>query len=378
MPITIREHKLGQNLDLFIRAGHEVFRGDPAWIPPLEMELRDRLTPGKNPFFEHAQGALFTAHDGDRVVGRISAQIDEEHLRLHRDDAGFFGFFDTIDDPKVATRLVEEASVWLRQRGMKRTRGPFSLNINEECGLLVGGFEHPPVIMMAHSRPYQSTLAEAAGLTKIKDLFAWRYDVAEIKPRAERAWKQIKEMPEVRLRSVDKSKMESELRIVMDIFNDAWSDNWGFVPATEAELVKTAKDMKLIIDEELAFIAEVDGAPAGMCICIPNVNEAIRDLGGKLLPFGIPKILWRMKVKNPKTGRLMLLGIKKEYRGRKKYGGLSMAMYVELATRGRAKGYQWGELSWTLEDNHPINLGIKAMGAKVYKTYRLYEKELGA
>lgn len=378
MPIEIREHRAGEGLRDFIQAGYEVFRGDPAWIPPLEMEIKDRLTPGKNPFFEHAQGATWTAHDNGRVVGRISAQVDDEHLRIHKDEAGFFGFFDTIDDPEVAAKLVDAAAGWLKKRGMKTMRGPFSLNINEEAGLLIEGFEHPPVIMMPHSRRYQSALAASSGLEKCKDLWAWRYEVGEISKRAEKAWADIKALPEVKLRSVDKSKMESELRIVMDIFNDAWADNWGFVPATEAEIKKIAKDMKLVLDEDLAFIAEVSGKPLGMCICMPNINEAIGDLNGKLFPLGIPKILWRMKVKGPKWGRLMLLGIKRELRGVKKYGGLSMAMYVELAKRGTAKGYRWGELSWTLEDNHPINLGIKAMGARVYKKYRIYERDLGA
>jgi len=180
----------------------------------------------------------------------------------------------------------------------------------------------------------------------------------------------------VKLRSVNKSDMENELRIIMDIFNDAWADNWGFVAATPAEVKKAAADMKLIIDEDLAFIAEVDGKAMGMCIALPNLNEAIHDLKGKLFPFGFAKLLWRVKVKNPKTARLMLLGIRRELRGVKKYGALSMAMYVEIAKRGTAKGYEWGELSWTLEDNHPVNLGIKAMGAKVYKKYRVFEGAL--
>ncbi|MEM9188228.1 MAG: hypothetical protein AAGF12_03590 [Myxococcota bacterium] len=376
MAVEIREHRPGDDPGPFIQAAHEVYRGDPNWVAPLEMEIKDRLNPSKNPFFEHAQASYFTAWRGGRPVGRVTAQIDEEHLRIHKDDAGFFGFFDTVDDDEVATALIDAATRWLGRRGMKKIRGPFSLSINEETGLLVEGFDYPPAIMMPHSRSYQGALAEAAGLSKLKDLYAWRYEVGEFKPRALRAWEQVQTLPEVRLRSVRRADMESELRIIMDIFNDAWRHNWGFVPATEAELKKTAQDMKLILDEDLAFIAEVEDRPVGMCIALPNVNEAARDLGGKLFPLGLPKLFWRLKVRGPKTARLILLGIREELRGVKRYGGLSMAMYVEIAKRGGKKGYEWGELSWTLEDNHPVNLGIKAMGAKIYKRYRVYEKEI--
>ncbi len=376
MAIEIREHRPGEDLDAFLKVPFEIFRDDPVWVAPLEMDIRDRLTPAKNPFFEHAEGTLFTAWEGSRVVGRVSAQIDQEHLRVHKDGAGFFGFFDTIEDPRVAKALIEAATEWNRARGMQRMRGPMSLSVNEEIGTLVEGFETPPMIMMPHSRPYQGRMAEAAGLTKVKDLYAWRYDAGHIPPRAQKAWDGVKEMPEVHIRSVRKADMESELRIIMDVFNDAWSDNWGFVPATEAELRKAAADMKLIIDEDLAFVVEIEGKPMGICVCLPNLNEAIYDLRGKLFPFGFAKLLWRLKVKRPTGARLMLLGLRKELRGVKRYGALSLAMYVELARRGTGKGYNWGELSWTLEDNTPVNLGIRAMGAKIYKRYRLYEKEL--
>lgn len=376
MALEIREHRPGKDLDAFVQAGHIVFRGDPAWVPPLEMDIRDRLTPGKNPFFEHGEATLFTAWRDGKLVGRCSASIDHEHLRLHKDQTGFFGFFDTLDDHEAATALVAHAKRWLAARGMKRIRGPISININEEVGVLIEGFEHPPFLMMAHSRPYQSALLEKAGLEKCKDLFAWRFYAGELPPRALRAWEQVKAMPEVRIRSVNKADMANELAIIMEIFNDAWSENWGFVPATPNEVKKAAADMKLILDEELAFIAEIDGRPMGMCICLPNVNEVIADLGGKLFPLGLLKMLWRVKVKGPKTARLMLLGLRSELRGVKKYGALSTAMYAEIAKRGTAKGYKWGELSWTLEDNHPVNLGIRAMGAQVYKKYRVYEGAL--
>jgi hypothetical protein len=378
MTITIREHAPGLDIQAFIQAGHEVFRGDPSWVPPLHFELRERLDPRKNPFFARADVALFTAWRDGRLVGRCSAQVDREHLRLWKDDTGFFGFFDTIDDPAVGRALIDAAAAWLRRRGMRRMRGPLSLYVNEEVGILIDGFDSPPVLMMAHSRPYQAAVCDAAGLTKEKDLFAWRYSgTAGFPDRVVKAWEQIKALPEVKLRSVDLSNMQRDITAVMEIYNDAWDGKWGVVPALPEEVAKVAKDLKLIIDPDLAFMAEIGGRPVGMCIMLPNLNEAIQDLDGKLLPLGALKLLWRIKVKRPRSTRLMMLGIRKEItKNVKRYGGLSAAMYVEVAKRGVAKGYQWGELSWTREDDAPINLGIRSMGAKVYKKYRVYNKAL--
>lgn len=378
MAIVVKEHAPGRDTGAFIRAGYEVFRNDPAWVPPLELEIRDRLHPRKNPFFKRAEVTLFTAWKDGRLAGRCSAQIDREHLRLWRDETGFFGFFDTIDDAEVAQALIDAAADWLRKRGMKRMRGPLSLYVNEEVGVLVEGFEHPPVVMMAHSRPYQAALCESAGLQKELDLFAWRYSKDLPFPkRVIAAWEQIRSLPEVHLRSVDPADMHAELRAIMEIYNDAWSGKWGMVPALPDEVEKVAKELKLILDPDLAFIAEVSGKPMGMCIMLPNVNESIADLNGKLFPTGLVKLLWRTKVRHPKSTRLMMLGIRGEARTNvKRYGGLSAAMYVEVARRGIAKGYDWGELSWTRENDKPINLGIRSMGAEMYKKYRVFEKPL--
>lgn len=373
MAIEIREHSPGDDIDDFIRAGRVVFADDPQWVAPLEMDLRQRLTPGKNPFFERGEVALFTAWKNGRLVGRVSAQLDHEHLRLHKDATGFFGFFDTIDDDEVGRALIEAARKWLARRGMKRMRGPLSLNMNEEVGVLIEGHDMPPQILMGHSRVWQDRVAKASGLEKAKDLFAWRFDVGAIPKRAERAWQGIKDMPEVRLRSVDPKRMHQELAIIMEIFNEAWKDNWGWVPATETEVKKTGEELRLILDRDLAFIAEIDGRPVGICIALPNLNEVARDFDGKLGPVQLAKLLWRLKVKRPKSARLMMLGLSSELRGKKKYGGLSHALYVEIARRGEKAGYRWGELSWTLEDNAPVNLGIRSMGAKIYKKYRVYE-----
>ena len=378
MAIEIREHTPGKDIADFMRVSQVVYAGDPNWVEPLHFDLKARLTPGKNPFFKRGELALFTAWKNGKLAGRISAQLDHEHLHRYKDKTGFFGFFDTIDDDEVGQALVEAAAKWLAVRGMTTMRGPLSLTMYEEVGTLVDGFDMPPSLLMQHARTWQDRVAKSAGLHKAKDLFAWRFDVGAIPPRAEKAWAETKALPEVKLRSVQPRHMERELRMIQDIFNDAWQANWGHVPATEDEVKKTAEDLRLILDPEMAFIAEVNGKAMGMCIALPNLNEVIRDFDGKLSPKNVAKLVYRLKVKRPKSARLMMLGISSEMRGIKKYAGLSHALYVEVAKRGEKRGYRWGELSWTLEDNRPINLGIKSMGAKIYKTYRIYEKAISA
>jgi hypothetical protein len=378
MAIEIRSHEPGKDVDDFIRAGHVVFGDDPSWVPPLHMLVAERLNPKKEPFFAHGDVALFTAWKDGQLVGRTSATVDRAWLDTWGDETGHFGFFDTIDDVEVAGALLARAEAFLRDRGMKRMNGPMSLCANHEIGVLVDGFDHPPVIDMGHSRAYQGRLAEACGLVKEKDLYAWRYDTKDgFNKRTQRAWDHVAAMPEVRLRSVDLRRLREELSVIMEIYNDTWAGKWAYVPISGAELDKMASDLSLVLDPELAFIAEIDGEVGGMCIAVPNLNDAIADLGGKLFPFGWAKLLHRTKIRHPSSARLILLGVRERYRKNvKRYGYLSAAMYVEVAKRGRAKGYEWAELSWTREDDAPINLGIKSMGASIYKTYRVYEKPI--
>lgn len=378
MAVEIREHVPGGKTADFIRAGEVVFRGDPMWVPPLHLMIGDRLNPKKEPLYQHAEVALFTAWKNGELVGRTSATVDRAWLATWTGDTGHFGFFDTVDDPEVARALLGAAERWLRGKGMKRMNGPMSLSANQDIGILVDGFEHPPVLDMGHSRRYQGALAEACGLTKEKDLYAWRYDTKDgFNARTQKAWEQVQAMPEVKLRSVDLKKLRSELDLIMEIYNETWAGKWGYVPISGAELDKMAADLSLVLDPDMAFIAELHGKAAGMCICVPNLNEVIADLGGRLFPFGWAKLLYRTKIKHPSSARLILLGVREEVRKNvKRYGYLSAAMYVEVAKRGKAKGYEWAELSWTREDDAPINLGIRSMGARIYKTYRVYQKQL--
>jgi hypothetical protein len=375
MALEIRSIPLGGDLRPFLDVVDYIYRDDRSFVRPLDLELKDRLST-KNPFFAHAEGTCFAAFRNGKPVGRVTAQIDRAHLDRHRDGAGFFGFLDTIEDPVVSKGLLDRAGDWLKDRRMERMRGPISLNINEELGCLVEGFDTPPMVLMPHHRPYQGELIEQAGFKKLKDFYAWRYSVGDVPKRAVKAHEEIAALPEIQTRSVDMKNIQNEVRIVMDIFNDAWMDNWGFVPLSEAELRKFASDLKLFLVPELTRLVTIDGEPAAFAIVLPNINEAIRDLGGKLFPLGLPKLLWRLKVEKPKTARLALLGIRRKYRHVRKYAGLSTYLYVEMNRAGVRTGIQWGELSWTVEDNAPVNVGIKFMGGKIYKKYRVYERML--
>ncbi len=375
MSVEVSETPIGGKLRDFLDVVDYVYRDDPNYVRPLDFDLEQRLSK-KNPFFEHAEATTFTAYKNGWCVGRISAQVDRAHLERYKDDVGFFGFLDTVDDPEVAKALLDAAAKWLARRGMKQMRGPMSLNINEEIGCLIDGFDTPPMILMPHHRAYQGALIEQAGLEKIKDLYAWRYTVGDVPKRAEKAMADVDAMPEVKLRHVDKGHVERDVRIIMDVFNDAWSDNWGFVPLTETELTKMASELKPILIPELTYIADIDGEPAAVALALPNINELIGDLHGKLFPLGLPKLLYRLKVKGPKSARLIILGIRKKYRGVKKYGALSICLYAKMHRSAEKIGVRWGELSWTLEDNAAVNVGIKFMGGEIYKKYRLYQRDL--
>jgi hypothetical protein len=377
MSVEVRETQIGGKLRDFLNVVDYIYRDDEKYVRPLDFDLKARLSKS-NPFFEHAEGTTFTAYKNGWCVGRCTAQIDREHIELYKDDVGFFGFLDTVDDPEVAKELLDAAAKWLKGRGMKRMRGPLSLNINEEMGCLIEGFDTPPMILMPHHRPYQGGLIEQAGLEKIKDVLAWRYTVGNVPKRAEKAMADVEAMSEVKLRHVDKRHVERDVRIIMDVFNDAWSENWGFVPLTENELRKMASELKPILIPELTYIAEVDGEAAAVSLAMPNINEMIGDLHGKLLPLGLPKLLYRLKVKGPTTARLIILGIRKKFRGVKKYGGLSACLYAKMHHSGEKLGIKWGELSWTLEDNYPVNVGIKMMGGEVYKKYRVFERDISS
>jgi hypothetical protein len=374
--VDIRQIPMGAASDDFLNVVDLIYRGDPAYVRPLDMLVKDQLSPRKNPFFEHGEGTIFCAYQGGVCVGRITAQVDREHLRRHQDETGFFGFFDTVDDGEVARELLKRAEGWLASKGMKKARGPFSLSINEETGCLVEGFDTPPYFMMPHHKNYQGALIEKSEYAKVKDFYAWKYTVGEPNSRVKKAYDAIRAMPEVSYRTASLKTLDKDVQLLIDIYNDAWRDNWGFVPFTNNEIRKMAADFKLLILPEITCIVSIDNEPAAVALALPNLNELVRDMHGKLFPLGLPKLVWRLKVSGPKSARLILLGIRTKWRNVRKYAALSAFMYAYMNEGGRKLGIREGELGWTLEDNGRVNAGIEMMGAKLYKKYRVYEKTL--
>ncbi len=301
--------------------------------------------------------------------------MDHEHNRFHEERTGFFGFFESEDDPDTARALLDAAGGWLRERGMEAVRGPLSFSINQEVGLLIEGFDMPPMVMMPYSRPYYGRLIESAGYEKVKDLFAWRYDSATVPAKAHRAVEELRRRPDITIRTVNKSRFEEEIATILDVFNSTWSDNWGFVPVTPAEARHLGEELRQIADTNLVIVVEVEGKTAGVILAVPNINEAIHDLNGRIFPFGWAKLLWRLKVSHIKTGRLMIFGIKEEYRTRR-YLAIAYLLCDEIYRRAREGGYRWSEFSWTLEDNTAVSTMIRNVGCRKYKTYRIYEKPL--
>ena len=360
--------------DLFLKLPWHLYGKDSNWVPPIISLQRQRLSPKANPFFQHAEVAFFLAwRDGD-PVGRISAQVDHEHNRYHSEQTGLFGFFECQDDQEVAAALFDAAERWLLKAGMELARGPMSFSINDEVGLLIDGFDSPPTFMMPYNPPYYPALLEDCGYKKAKDLFAWRWDWHEV-PRAHQVGARMRQLPDVTVRTLDMKRFEEDVRNILDIFNDAWRDNWGFVPVTDSEAEKLAKDLRLLINPEIVIFAEVAGVPAAVLLALPNLNEAIHDLNGHLLPLGALKVLWRLKIRGLKTARLALMGLRPEYRTRR-YVGLTYLLGDEIHRRAQEQHVQWGELGWTLEDNHIAHSYLRKVGCKHYKTYRIYEKAL--
>jgi hypothetical protein len=303
-------------LKRFLQMPARLYAGDPNWVQPLMFERLEHLNPKKNPYFEHAEVAYWLALRGGRPVGRISAQVDRLHLERHGDATGHFGFLEAEDDPEVFAALFETAETWLKARGMRRATGPFTLSINDETGLLVDGFDTPPYLMMGHVPRYYGPRVEEQGYRKVRDLIAYAFDVVAPPPsRARRMLERLSRGAGLRFRPIEMKRFDAELDLIVDIFNDAWSDNWSFVPMTPSEVRYMGKNLKPIVRAQYAWIGEADGAPAAMTVTLPNVNEAIADLHGRLLPFGWAKLVWRLKVAGTRSARMPLMGVRKKYQG---------------------------------------------------------------
>jgi GNAT superfamily N-acetyltransferase len=364
-------------LKQFLKMPARLYAGDPNWVQPLMFERLEHLNPKKNAYFEHAEVGYWLAFRGERPVGRISAQVDRLHLERYSDATGHFGFLEAEDDAEVFAALFEAAETWLRARGMRRATGPFTLSINDETGLLIEGFETPPYLMMGHAPRYCASRVEERGYRKARDLIAYAFDVvAPPPPRAKRMFKRLSKGGGLSFRPIEMRRFDQELHTIVDIFNDAWSDNWSFVPMTPAEVRHMGKNLRPIVRAEYAWIGEANGEPAAMTVILPNLNEAIADLGGRLLPLGWAKLLWRLKVRGTRTARMPLMGVRKKYQGTQRGAALALGVIEAVRSWHAAHGAKEAELSWVLEDNRPTHDIIEMVGGRAYKTYRVYEKIL--
>jgi hypothetical protein len=372
MPLHIKKISDRQTRNAFIRLPWSLYRDDPMWVPPLLLERRQHLSP-ENPYFEHARCGFWIAYRDGMPVGRISAQIDQLHLERYRDGTGFWGMLEAEDDFHTFRELIRTAETWLQHQGMTHARGPFNLSINQECGLLVAGFDTPPSVMMGHARPYYQHHIEHCGYLKARDLLTYIIDW-DFKPSAAMRMVTIRTRNRVQTRMLRKSHFQEELNLVQDIFNDAWSGNWGFVPFTQKEFEHLGRDLKLLVNDDLIRIAEVDGVPAAFMLVLPNLNEVIRDLNGRIFPFGWLKILWRLKVTCPRTARIPLMGVRSRFHDSLLGAALAYRLIGDIQETGARCGIQQLELSWILEDNTTMRNIIENIGGRVGKTYRIYER----
>jgi hypothetical protein len=361
----------------FIDLPYRLNADDPSWIPPLKDEVRGLITPGKNPWFEHAEAAFFLAERGGRVVGRISAQVDQLVLAHMAPGLGQWGMFEAENEATAQT-LLAAAEDWLRQQGMTRSMGPFSLGIWDEPGLLIKGHDHPPMVMMGHNKAAYEGWVEAAGYAKAKDLFTYDLDVTKpFPPIVQRIVAAGEKNERIRIRKIDKSRFDEEAALILSILNEAWSDNWGFIPLTDSEIAYAGKKLKPIVLEDMILIAEYDGEPVAFMMALPDINDFLPDLKGELFPFGFVKLLWRLKKMRPKGGRVPLMGVLKKLHASRLASQLAFMMieYIRRAGNGHY-GISRSEVGWILEDNTPMLSIADAIESKCNRIYRIYEKPL--
>ncbi|MDD5688360.1 MAG: hypothetical protein PHE88_11090 [Elusimicrobia bacterium] len=372
--MEIKSYSLPEKLNEFIKFPFKLYKGTPYekfWVPPLIAESKKLFSP-KNPFWKHSKIKIFLAEENDKISGRIAAIIDDNFNSFQKEKCGFFGYFDCVNDVNVARELLSEAKKYLKSEGMEVIRGPMNPSTNDECGLLIDGFDSLPVIMMPYNPPYYMGLIENSGLQKVKDLYAWvRSAKDDAPPRIAKIVEHIKKKENIRVRNFDLKNFERDAQYFKDIYNSAWEKNWGFVPMNNEEIDYMAEGLKPLIDTRIFHFLEVNGVPVAATLTVPDYNFVLKKLNGKMGIIGVLKFLyWKRKIK---FVRLMALGVKKEFRSK----GLEAILYCEILNACRKYGYPaGGELSWTLEDNDLINKGIEAMGGKLYKKYRIYEAKI--
>ena len=372
--ITLEVVENKQQLRRFLEVPHRIYAADPAWIAPLDFEQRQRFSPG-NHFFKHARWCGWVARRDGELLGRITAQVDDLHQQQYGDGLGYFGMLEAVDDPEVFAALFGAAENWLREQGMRRVRGPYNLHVNEELGVLVEGFSTPPFVLMGHGCPWYGQQVEAQDYAPVKDLLAYH-----IRPDFDAPRVMIKLVERVSdrvvVRQLRRDKLLEEAEVMREIFNDAWQHNWSFVPLDPESWLDTVKTLTALMPSDYIQIAELDGKPVAFIVGLPNINEAARDLGGKLLPFGWLKLLWRLKVKHPRSARVPLMGVLQEYQHSRLGPTLAFMVVDALRKAFHARGVEDVEMGWVLEDNEGMRNIIETVGGKAYKRYRFYEKNL--
>jgi len=363
----------------FLNFPYDLYRDDPQWRAPLRMERADQINPDKNPGMKGLEVQFFLAERNGEIVGRVAAIKNNNHLAHYKDDTGHFGYLDAQSESEIVEALMYAAESWLKERGLKRIVGPLNFSTNEELGQPISGFETPPMLMMPYGRPEMQKMVEGLGYEKEIDLEAYITHIPDSFPHPEIVQKMVDIVdsdPTVKVRHMDKKNFMHEVQTAMSVFNDAWSDNWGFIPFTDEQITHIANDLKPVIVEEFFWVAEVDGEPAAFALLVPNVNEAARGLDGKLFPFGWLKLLYRLKIKKVKSGRILLMGVRKKYRRTKLGLAMAASLSAKIFKEALDRGYYNVEMSWILETNKNIIRIIKLGQGKLYKTYRIYQKDL--
>ncbi len=361
-------------IEQYIRFPFDLYRDYPHWVPPLLMERRDFLNPRKNPVYEYAQIQLFIARRGDVVVGTIAAIENRRFAEFHPDEArvGFFGLYECRPDAEASAALLTAAADWLRQRGATVMRGPTNFTTNDVLGLLVEGFDDDPAVLMPYNPPYYAEQFAACGLVKSKDLYALEIKAEGYTGQLDRLASSVLSRGRATVRPVALSRWHEELAFVRRCYNEAWANNWGFVPWTDRELAALAKELKPLIDPRLAFVGEVDGQPAAISIAVPDANEALKLANGRLFPLGLLKIVWRIKVSRCTRVRVLALGVLPKYRRL----GLDGLLIHRTIQSGLALGYRRAELGWVLEDNEAMLRPLEHLAAERTKVYRVYDRAL--
>jgi GNAT superfamily N-acetyltransferase len=368
VPVTSRS-----DLKAFIGLPWRIYQDDPNWVPPLIGEMEKVLDRTKHPFHQHAESVYFIARRNDEVVGRITASINHLANEFHEEKVGNFGFFECIDDQVVARALLDTAYEWVRERGMTTIVGPMNFSTNDEFsspGILIDGFDTPPVVLMSHNPPYYAGLIEACGYTKSKDLLSYWCDMTEVSERLVRGIERLGRGQNVTLRTLDIKNLDAEVARIKEIYNSAWERNWGFVPMTDAEFDYMAKSIKPIINPRLCVIAEIEGEPVGFALQLPDYNVAFKHMNGRMVPFGWAKFLWyKRRIRHT---RVITMGVKPAHRKK----GIDSMLIVQLHVESAKFDMPRGECSWILEDNMPMRRGLERINGVVYKTYRVYERAI--